>query len=113
MELLTTAPGVLVVPSLVVAEATFMIERVGGAAAEATFLRSLRSSRYVLETPTGEDLIRAAELVEQYADLPLGGTDASIIALAERLADPELATLDRRHFSIVRPRHVQAFNLLP
>lgn len=113
VELLATTPGPLVVPALVVAEATFMIERVGGAVAEATFLRSLRSPRYVIEAPTGEDLVRAAELVEQYADLPLGGTDASIVALAERLVDPELATLDRRHFSVVRPRHAQVFDLLP
>jgi hypothetical protein len=26
---------------------------------------------------------------------------------------PELATIDRRHFSVVRPRHVEAFTLLP
>jgi predicted nucleic acid-binding protein len=54
-----------------------------------------------------------AELVEQYADLPLGTSDASVIALAERLDVTEVATLDLRHFTIVRPRHVQALTLLP
>lgn len=54
-----------------------------------------------------------AELVEQYADLPLGTTDASVIALAERLNITEVATLDRRHFTVVRPRHVEALILLP
>lgn len=54
-----------------------------------------------------------SELVEQYADLPLGTTDASVIALAERLDINEIATLDRRHFTVVRPRHVDAFTLLP
>ena len=53
------------------------------------------------------------ELVEQYADLPLGTTDASVIAIAERLDLNEIATLDRRHFTVVRPRHVDAFTLLP
>lgn len=47
-----------------------------------------------------------------YADLPLGTTDATVIALAERLNVSEVATLDRRHFSMVRPRHVRAFTLL-
>ena len=63
---------------MVVAEATFMIERSGGSIAEAAFLRSLRSPRYVIEAPTSDDLRRAAELVERYADLRLGGTDASV-----------------------------------
>jgi len=54
-----------------------------------------------------------AELVSQYDDLRLGTTDASIIALAERLNITEIATLDRRHFTAVRPCHVEAFTLLP
>ncbi|MBA3300810.1 MAG: VapC toxin family PIN domain ribonuclease, partial [Thermoleophilaceae bacterium] len=54
-----------------------------------------------------------AELVGQYADFPLGGTDASVIALAERLGAPVVITLDRRHFGAVEPRHVERFELLP
>lgn len=60
-----------------------------------------------------EDWDRIAELVDTYADLHLGGVDASLVAVAERLVATDVATLDRRHFSVVRPRHVQAFNLLP
>jgi len=36
-----------------------------------------------------------------------------VIAIAERLNLTEVATVDRKHFSIVRPRHVSAFGLLP
>jgi predicted nucleic acid-binding protein len=43
----------------------------------------------------------------------VGTTDASVIALAERLEISEIAALDRRHFTAVRPRHVEAFTLLP
>jgi hypothetical protein len=46
-------------------------------------------------------------------DLPLGTTDASVVAVAERLGVSEIATLDRRHFTVVRPRHVKAFTVLP
>ncbi len=53
-----------------------------------------------------------AELVE-HRDFPLGGTDASVVALAERLRAPAVVTLDRRHFGAVRPRHREAFELLP
>jgi uncharacterized protein len=54
-----------------------------------------------------------AELVEQYADFPLGETDASVIALAERFEAPIVVTLDRRHFAAVTPRHRDTLDLLP
>lgn len=54
-----------------------------------------------------------AELVEQYDDASLDTTDASVVAIAERLNISELATLNRKHFALVRPRHVVAFTLLP
>ena len=54
-----------------------------------------------------------ADLVEQYADLPLGTTDAAVIAVAERLNVTEVATLDHRHFTVVRPDHVKSLTLLP
>jgi predicted nucleic acid-binding protein len=53
-----------------------------------------------------------AALVRQYSDLRLDGTDAAVIAVAERLGVDQVATVDRRH-SVVRPRHVSAFTLLP
>lgn len=62
-------------------------------------------------TPT--DLTRMGELVLQYADFPLGGVDASVIAVAERFGADRVATLDRRHFSVVKPAHVPALTLLP
>ena len=54
-----------------------------------------------------------AELVMTYSSLPLGTTDASVIAVAERLNLTDVATLDRRHFTVVRPSHVDALTLLP
>lgn len=59
------------------------------------------------------DYERMAELVETYADFPLGTTDAAVVAAAERLDITEIATLDRRHFHAVRPRHIGSFTLLP
>jgi uncharacterized protein len=66
-----------------------------------------------VEELTMDGYTRMAELVEQYADMPLGTTDASGIALAERLDIRDVATLDLRHFAVVRPQHVEAFTLLP
>ena len=57
--------------------------------------------------------LELAQLVEQYDNFPLGGSDASVIAIAERRSITTILTTDRRHFAAVRPRHVGAFELLP
>jgi len=94
----------------VIPEVCFLLARNLGAAAESAFLRAF-PGELTLEQVTVGDLRRAAELVVQYADLPLGVVDASIVAVAERLDLTEIITLDRRHFSVVRPRHVGAFTI--
>jgi predicted nucleic acid-binding protein len=96
---------------LVVAEATYFIGGRLGAQAEAAFLRGLEALD--VEGPAPEDFTRIAELVETYADFPLGGTDASVIALGERIDAEIVVTLDRRHFAAVKPRHRETFELLP
>jgi uncharacterized protein len=101
----------LVIPALVVAEATYFVGRRLGAQAEAAFLRGLGTLD--VEGPAPEDFDRIADLVETYSNFPLGGTDASVIALAERTAAEIVITLDRRHFAAIKPRHCEAFRLLP
>ena len=101
----------LIVPALVVAEVTYIAGRRLGPAAEAAFLRGLAS--FQVEAPRPDEWPRIAALVEQYRDFPLGGTDASIVALAERFGTDLIVTLDRRHFDAVRPRHAVAFRILP
>ena len=101
----------LIIPTLVIAEATYLIGTRLGPDIEAQFLRSL--ARMHVEGPTPDDWPRIADLVTQYGDFPLGGADASIVALAERLDIDTIVTLDDRHFRAVRPRHRKAFSLLP
>ncbi|HET9243637.1 MAG TPA: PIN domain-containing protein [Gaiella sp.] len=101
----------LVIPALVVAEATYIIGSRLGPREEARFLRGLEP--FDIAAPEPDDWSRIGELVEQYVDLPLGGADASLVALAERVDARTVITLDRRHFSVVRPRHCDAFELLP
>jgi len=110
-DVLERAAGHLIIPTMVVAEVTYLIGTRLGADVEARFLRSL--TRMAVEPPAADDWKRIADLVEQYADFPLGGADASVIALAERLAIDTIVTLDDRHFRAVRPRHRKAFRLLP
>jgi len=98
---------------LVISEVSFLVERNVGTRAELTVLRDLAEGRLEPIPVEAEDWPRIIELVWIYRDLPLGTVDASIVALAERLRIKRIATLDRRHFSVVKPAHVEAFELLP
>jgi uncharacterized protein len=103
----------ILVPGPVVAEVGYLLGRVGGPRVESAFLRSIVAHTLTVVDPTIDDYARAADLVDAYGDFPLGTTDATVIAVAERLHITEVATLDHRHFRAVRPRHVDAFTLLP
>jgi uncharacterized protein len=113
VALLRRTPPPLLMPAPVLTEVGYLLEREKGAHAEAAFLRSIRAGQVMMVPLTASGLDRMAELVETYADFPLGLVDASVIATAERLAADSIATLDYRHFSVVRPRHLPAFRLLP
>jgi predicted nucleic acid-binding protein len=103
----------LVTTALVIAETAYLIGRQLGARAEARFFQAVAAGELQVEMITPIDAARIAELIETYADLGLGGTDASLIATAERLNTRQIATLDRRHFGVVRPNHTAAFELVP
>ena len=94
-------------------EVCYLLERQRGSGAEALFLRALATEELHLVAVTTADLSRMAELVTTYADLPLGAVDASVLAVAERLDDLDVATLDRRHFTILRPSRGRVLTLHP
>ena len=113
LELLETHPGPLIVPHLVITEVVYFIGTRLGARAEVEFLGDLARGVFTIEPVRPDDWVRVAELVWTYRDLPLGTVDASVVAAAERLGISEIATVDRRHFSVVRPAGIVAFDLLP
>ncbi len=90
-----------------------LIERELGSSVERLLYDSIIAGEIIIEHLTLEDWKRTAELFTRYESLSLGGTDASLMALAERHEQSEIATLDHRHFAVVRPKHVDAFTLLP
>jgi predicted nucleic acid-binding protein len=112
-HLLQSHLGSILVPILVVTEVAYLLASRVGVETEVRFLGDLAAGELVPEQVASADWLRIAELTATYRDLPLGTVDASIVATAERLSARTIATLDRRHFSVVRPAHVQGFDLLP
>ncbi|MGH3948756.1 MAG: type II toxin-antitoxin system VapC family toxin [Pseudonocardiaceae bacterium] len=89
----------------VIAEVGYFLAREASADVESSFLRSLADGSFKPVELASAGYARMADLVDQYGDLPLGTTDAAVVALAERLDVDEIATIDHRHFTVVRPRH--------
>lgn len=88
-----------------VTEVAYLIQTRLGPEAETRFLADFAEGSLLAEPVAAADWLRITELVATYRDLPLGTVDASVVAVAERLGATEVATLDRRHFSVVRPVH--------
>ena len=102
-----------VVPGPVLVEVDYWLGKLVGPQAWADFVDDIVTGAYRVIHPSEGDLARAAELELAYADLRLGLVDATVIALCERLGETRVATLDHRHFAIVRPRHCTHLALLP
>ena len=103
----------LILPTVVLPEVCYLVASRLGHKAMRVFLAKLLASDVQIESPLLEDLVRANEVLEQYADSHLDFTDAAIVALAERGNITRVLTLDQRDFTMVRPRHCDYFELLP
>lgn len=103
----------IVLPVVVLPEVTFLLERRHGSTRAAAVIGRIVGGPWPITGLESMDLQRAAELMARYADARIGFVDATIAALAERLASVRVYTLDRRDFAILRPRHAPAFEILP
>jgi predicted nucleic acid-binding protein len=112
-QLIETANEPLLIPSPVLVELDYLIASRLYAGVFAALLDDIAAGAYSVVELTGSDYIRVRELCDRYADADVGFVDAAVLAIVERLGEPKLATLDHRHFSIVRPRHMDALRLLP
>jgi hypothetical protein len=101
----------LIAPVTVIPEVCYLLHDRLGARVELKFVRAVERGEVVAVELTAAEWARLANVMEEYPEL--GFVDASVVALAERLRLKEIVTTDRRHFAVVRPKHVRKFHLLP
>ena len=77
------------------------------------FLDDVRRGAFRVLDLELDDYDRVGEVLSAYADLHVGFVDAAVLAVVERLGEPRLATVDRRHFGVMRTRGGAALELLP
>lgn len=102
-----------ILPAVTLAEVAHVLGRRRGEGVAAEAIARLAAGPWPIADASPADLTRAAELMRRYADARLGFVDAVIVALAERLGVRRVHTLDRRHFTLVQPAHVAAFEVVP
>ncbi len=103
----------LVLPTVVLPEVCYLIASRLGHRAMRQFLSNLLDNNIQFESLTPDNLKRVNEILEQYADNQLDFVDAAIVTIAERSNITRILTLDRRDFSLFRPKHCGYFELLP
>jgi predicted nucleic acid-binding protein len=103
----------LVIPSPVLVEVDYWIHQRLQPGALVALLGDIEEGAYAVENLLPADYRRVREVCDRYADADVGFVDAAVLAVVERLDEPKLASLDHRHFGLLRPRHCDALALLP
>ncbi len=102
-----------ILPDIVIPEMAYLILRELNVKTLVEFLRAIANREYLIERTTESDLERAAGILEKYDDNNIDLVDACLVAIAERLEIEKILTVDRRHFSVFKPKHCESFTLLP
>ncbi len=103
----------ILVPTVVLPEVAFLFLRDYGHHAIVVFLKEFPGAKLPLATLDSEDIVRAGEIMNQYATAKFDLVDCCIMAMAERLNITTILTFDRRDFTIFRPAHCDYFDLVP
>ena len=111
--LLSEATEPIVVPAPVVVELEWLASGRVDPRAFLAFLADVQAGQVLVAELEPADYRRINQLLERYSDLPLGFVDAAVLTVVERFGERRLATLDHRHFSVVRPRHFAGLELVP
>lgn len=112
-QLIEKADEALVIPAPVLVEVDYWIQQRLHPGVLVALLDDIEQGAYRVEDLDAADYVRVRELCDQYGDADIGFVDAAVLAIVERLREPRLATLDHRHFRMMRPRHVAALRLVP
>ncbi len=112
-RLIEEAQEPLIIPAPVLVETDYWVRKWIGSAVFIALLDDIEKGAYLIEDLVPVDYARARFLCNRYSDSDIGFVDAAVLAIVERLGEDKLATLDHRHFGMMRPRHVDSLRLLP
>lgn len=103
----------LIIPAPVLVEVDYWIQQRLSPGVLVALLDDIAAGAYQVLDLAAADYVRVRDVCDQYADADIGFVDAAVLAIVERLNESRLATLDRRHFGLLRPRHRDSIELVP
>ena len=107
------AADALVVSPYVVAELDYLVATRHGVDHELAVLDELAGGAWDLAAIDEKGLRRVRGVIASYRDQEIGVADASIVVLAERYRTRAIASLDHRHFDVLRSLGGGYFEVLP
>jgi len=113
LEAARTLSDTFILPVTVLPEICYLLDSRLGHATMRQFVNRVQAGPMLIESLDKSDLPRVLEILNQYADARVDFVDATIVALSERLNVARILTFDRTHFSLFRPKHCAAFEILP
>ena len=112
-RLIEEAEEPLVIPAPVLVEVDYCVHARLHVGVLVALLDDISAGAYRVEELQSDDYRRIRDVCDRYGDADIGFVDAAVLAVVERLNEPKLATLDQRHFRILRRRHVDVLRLVP
>jgi predicted nucleic acid-binding protein len=88
----------LILPAPVVPEVDHLLGARLGAKSRLTFYQGIIDGYYLVADLPKDGYARVADLNRRFDELNLGFVDAAVVAIAESVGLPRVATTDRRHF---------------
>lgn len=112
-DLIENATEQLVIPAPVLDELDYWIRKFADVRVWLTFCEDVSQGAYSLFALNSNLVGAAANLQVRFADQPLGFVDAAVAITCEALGENKVATLDRRHFGVVRIRGNEPLHIVP
>lgn len=110
--IITNEDNEIIIPSPVIPETCYMLNKKFGSEVELKFIDELVRAELLVEVLDFEDVIRIPEIIRKYQDLNIGFVDAAVTAIAERIGTNKILTLDNRHFNAITPLGFDYFEIL-
>ncbi len=113
LELVAATEEDLVIPSPVMVEVDYWCRKLLGPDVAEVLADDITSGAYRWFEIDAAAMKRAVAIGRQYWDLDLGFVDAAVVTTCELLDEDRVVSLDRRHFSVIRPAHLPSLRVLP
>jgi uncharacterized protein len=111
--LIQSAREDVIVPTPILTELEYLLRTRGSIGAWFSFAEDLAHGAYTIHNLSPASLIGSVQLQRRYADLRLSFVDAFVFLTCVELGERKVATLDRRHFSVLRTEDGRALEILP